>query len=136
MLLIAFLVVLTGVLALVAGLRARLTRSREGKILAFVALLILPVVSVWVGFSAQMERATSTSFCLSCHVMNDHGRSLRVDDPSYLAAAALSKQPGAARPCLLYLPYRLRHVRNDHGKAAGSSACGGPVFRAYPSTRS
>ena len=40
MILIPFLVVLTGVLALVVGLRARLTRSREGKILAFVALLV------------------------------------------------------------------------------------------------
>jgi hypothetical protein len=69
MVLIPFLVVLSGVLALVVGLRARLTRSREGKILAFLALLILPVVSVWAGFSAQMERATSTSFCLSCPVM-------------------------------------------------------------------
>ena len=86
MILIPFLVVLTGVLALVVGLRARLTRSREGKILAFLALLILPDVSVWAGFSAQMERATSTTFCLSCHVMSDHGRSLHIDDPSYLAA--------------------------------------------------
>jgi cytochrome c-type protein NapC len=84
--LIALFVAMTGVLALVVGFRARLTRSREGKILAFVALLILPVLSVWGGFSEQMERAQSTSFCLSCHVMTDHGRSLRVDDPSYLAA--------------------------------------------------
>jgi cytochrome c-type protein NapC len=86
MILIPFLVVFTGALALVVGLRTRLTRSREGKILAFLALVILPVASVWAGFSAQMEQATSTGFCLSCHVMNDHGRSLRVDDPSYLAA--------------------------------------------------
>jgi cytochrome c-type protein NapC len=34
-----------------------------------------------------MARAQSTEFCLSCHVMTDYGRSLRVDDPSYLAAA-------------------------------------------------
>jgi len=33
-----------------------------------------------------MEQAQSTSFCLSCHVMTDYGRSLQVDDPSYLAA--------------------------------------------------
>ena len=91
MILIPFLVVLTGVLALVVGLRARLTRSREGKILAFLALLILPVVSVWAGFSAQMERATSTTFCLSCHVMSDHGRSLRVDDPRLSRRAAFSE---------------------------------------------
>jgi cytochrome c-type protein NapC len=86
MTLIALFVALTGVLALVIGLRARLTRSREGKILAFLVLLVLPAVSVWAGFSTQMETATSTSFCLSCHVMNEHGRSLQVDDPSYLAA--------------------------------------------------
>jgi cytochrome c-type protein NapC len=41
---------------------------------------------VWGGFSEQMERAESTQFCLSCHVMTDFGRSLYVDDPSYLPA--------------------------------------------------
>ena len=73
-------------LALLVGFRAQLTRSREGKMLAFVALLVLPALSVWGGFSEQMERAQSTSFCLSCHVMTDYGRSLYVDDPSYLPA--------------------------------------------------
>ncbi|MGH9674480.1 MAG: hypothetical protein ACRD44_14975 [Bryobacteraceae bacterium] len=34
-----------------------------------------------------MERATSTTFCLSCHVMSEFGRSLHVDDRSYLPAA-------------------------------------------------
>ena len=34
-----------------------------------------------------MEHATSTQFCLSCHVMSDYGRSLYVDDPSYVPAA-------------------------------------------------
>ncbi len=33
-----------------------------------------------------MEHATSTKFCLSCHVMEDFGRSLYVDDPSYIPA--------------------------------------------------
>jgi cytochrome c-type protein NapC len=83
---ILFLALTVG-LVLLLGLRARLTRSREGKILAFVVLFILPVISVWGGFSAHMDRATSTGFCLSCHVMTDYGRSLRVDDPSYLPAA-------------------------------------------------
>ena len=54
--------------------------------LAFVALLVLPAFAVWGGFSEQMERAQSTSFCLSCHIMTDFGRSLYVDDPSYLPA--------------------------------------------------
>ena len=71
---------------LVVGRFSRLTRSREGKILAFVGLLILPALSVWAGFNEHMERATSTSFCLSCHVMTDYGRSLHVDDRSYVPA--------------------------------------------------
>ncbi len=73
-------------LILLLGFRPQLTRSREGKILAFVVLLILPSISVWAGFSEQMERAQSTAFCLSCHVMNDYGRSLYVNDPSYVPA--------------------------------------------------
>ena len=81
------LLAVTAVLALLVGFRARLSRSREGKILAFLALLVLPVLSVWGGFSEHMERATSTSFCLSCHVMNDFGRSLHVDDQGYVPAA-------------------------------------------------
>lgn len=83
---IALFIAATGVLALLVGLRSQLTRSREGKILAFIALFILPIVAVAVGFSRQMDRAESTSFCLSCHVMTEYGQSLRVDDPSYIPA--------------------------------------------------
>jgi cytochrome c-type protein NapC len=79
-------VVATGALALLVGLRAHVTRSREGKILAFVALFILPLAAAGLGFTAHMERAQSKTFCLSCHVMNDYGRSLSIDDPSYLPA--------------------------------------------------
>src|SRR2546421_3759828 len=84
--LILFLFALSAALVLVAGRFTRLTRSREGKILAFMALLILPALSVCAGFTEHMERATSTSFCLSCHVMTDYGRSLYVDDRSYIPA--------------------------------------------------
>src|SRR5690349_4315340 len=83
---IVAIVAAAAALALLVGFRARLTRSREGKVLAFVALLVLPILAVWAGFTEQMERAQSTSFCLSCHVMTDFGRSLHVDDPSYLPA--------------------------------------------------
>jgi cytochrome c nitrite reductase small subunit len=74
------------VIALFVGFRVQLTRSREGKILAFVALFTLPVMAAWTGFSEQMDRAESTKFCLSCHVMGDFGRSLYIDDPSYVPA--------------------------------------------------
>ena len=76
------------VLALAALLvvRAELTRARGGKILAFLALFVAPVLAVSLGFSEHMERAESTQFCLSCHVMHDFGQSLYVDDPSYIPA--------------------------------------------------
>jgi nitrate/TMAO reductase-like tetraheme cytochrome c subunit len=77
---------LVAALALLVGFRPHVTRSREGKILAFVALLILPLVFGFTGFSEQMRQAQSTEFCLSCHVMTDYGRTLRIDDPGYLPA--------------------------------------------------
>ena len=73
-------------IALFVGFRVELTRSREGKMLAFVALFALPVMAAWTGFSEQMDRATSTRFCLSCHVMDGFGRTLYIDDPSYVPA--------------------------------------------------
>ena len=98
--LITLFVALTVGLVLLVGFRAALTRSREGKILAFMALFILPVISVWGGFSEQMDRAQSTEFCLSCHVMNDYGRSLKVDDPSYIPAAHFqNKRVPSDRAC-------------------------------------
>jgi len=79
-------VVVTIVLAVLVAVRAELTRARGGKVFAFLALFILPVLAVWGGFSEQMQRSTSTQFCLSCHVMTDFGRSLYVNDPSYVPA--------------------------------------------------
>jgi cytochrome c-type protein NapC len=81
----AFVLVCTA-LALLVVLRTEMTRARGGKVLAFLGLFLLPGLCLWAGFSAQMDRAQSTTFCLSCHVMTDYGRSLLVDDPSYIAA--------------------------------------------------
>ncbi|HTR48602.1 MAG TPA: NapC/NirT family cytochrome c [Verrucomicrobiae bacterium] len=74
------------VLALLISARAELTRARGGKILAFVALCILPTLAMWAGAQAHVERSTTTRFCLSCHVMHDFGHSLYVDDKSYIPA--------------------------------------------------
>jgi nitrate/TMAO reductase-like tetraheme cytochrome c subunit len=82
---ILFIAIALGLAALV-GARVELTRVRGGKILAFVTLFIVPGLAMWLGFSEHMERAESTQFCLSCHVMHDFGKSLHVDDPSYIAA--------------------------------------------------
>jgi nitrate/TMAO reductase-like tetraheme cytochrome c subunit len=82
----ALFISITAALAILVATRAELTRAQGGKILAFLALFILPVLAVWTGFNRQMDRAETTQFCLSCHVMHDFGQSLRVDDPSYIPA--------------------------------------------------
>ena len=83
-------VVLAGICVLLATLvawRADLTRVRDGRILAFLALFLLPSLALWAGVSEHMDRAKTTSFCLSCHPMEDYGRSLYLDDPGYLPAS-------------------------------------------------
>jgi cytochrome c-type protein NapC len=73
-------------LAILVAIRPDLTRAKGGKILAFFALFLLPAAAMFGGFSSQLAHAQSTEFCLSCHVMTDYGRSLQMDDPSYLPA--------------------------------------------------
>ena len=67
-------------------LRPSITATRAGKMLAFVTLVIFPVVAGGMGVSKHVQYSKSTDFCLSCHVMEDYGKSLRVDDRSYLPA--------------------------------------------------
>jgi cytochrome c-type protein NapC len=83
---VSFIAVAAAV-ALFIGFRANLTRSRESKAFAFVALLILPSIAIWAGYNEQMDRAQTRQFCLSCHIMADYGKSLYIDDPSYIPAA-------------------------------------------------
>jgi cytochrome c-type protein NapC len=73
-------------IALVA-LRPSLTNARGGKVLAFIAFLVLPLLVTALGVSAHVEQSKSTEFCLSCHVMEPYGKSLRVDDPSFVPAS-------------------------------------------------
>lgn len=69
------------------ALRPEITRERGGKALAFMALFLLPVLATWGGGTEQMETSKEITFCLSCHVMEDYGRSLHYDDQGYLPAA-------------------------------------------------
>jgi len=68
-------------------MRPAVTVTRTGKILAFGVLFFLPLFSLAVGMDNEMERSKSTAFCLSCHIMEPYGKSLHIDDPSYLAGA-------------------------------------------------
>ena len=84
---VVVLVLFSAVLAGVIAVRPSVTVSRAGKILAFGVLFFLPLFSLAVGMENEMERSKSTAFCLSCHIMEPYGKSLRIDDPNYLAAA-------------------------------------------------
>lgn len=82
---VALVLVAIALIALLV-LRPSLVAARGGRILAFLALFLLPLVVTGLGTSAQMEHSKSTRFCLSCHVMEPYGRSLLVDDPAYVPA--------------------------------------------------
>ena len=84
--LIALLVVTAGLLLAFAA-RPALTRDRGGRILAFVGLFVLPVLTAVVGLAAHVERSKRTEFCLSCHVMEPYGKSLAIDDDEYIPAS-------------------------------------------------
>jgi cytochrome c-type protein NapC len=84
---IVILVLFSAFLAGVVVVRPAITVTRAGKILAFGVLFFLPLFCLAVGTENEMERSKTTSFCLSCHLMELYGRSLYVDDPSHLAAA-------------------------------------------------
>lgn len=85
--LILVAVILISILLLLwLALRPSITATRGGKILAFVALLIFPALAGGLGATAHLEHSKTTGFCLSCHVMEDYGKSLRVDDRSLVPA--------------------------------------------------
>jgi cytochrome c-type protein NapC len=77
----------SAVLVAIIAVRPSLTTSREGKIFAFVAFFILPILCGSLAASEHIERSKQTKFCLTCHIMEPYGKSLYVDDPSYIPAA-------------------------------------------------
>ena len=85
--LIITLLLLSIVLIGIIVARPSLTATRGGKIMAFMVFLFLPILCTAMGVSSELERSKTTKFCLSCHIMEPYGQSLRVDDPSYLAGA-------------------------------------------------
>jgi len=85
--LILAVMVITIVLAGLVVARPALTVARGGKVLAFLAFFIFPVFAGLLGMENHMERSKQTAFCLTCHVMGNYGKSLYVDDASYIPAA-------------------------------------------------
>jgi hypothetical protein len=100
--LIILLIALTAVLVAVMVARPGLTATRGGKVMAFLVLFPLPGLCVGMGGAAQFEHSKSTKFCLSCHIMEPYGRSLRIDDPgrSFCSYLSASRSWERARCCI------------------------------------
>lgn len=62
-------------------------KRRQSRLVAFVAFFLMPVVAFWAGTSTELEHSKETEFCLSCHPMQPYGRTLFLEDDSYLPAA-------------------------------------------------
>jgi nitrate/TMAO reductase-like tetraheme cytochrome c subunit len=84
---VTILIILNVILIGLLIVRPSLTKVRGGKILAFVALFLLPLAALGLASTVHLEDAKSTTFCLSCHTMEPYGKSLRIDDPTYIPAA-------------------------------------------------
>ena len=80
------------VFALVIVVFPSITRDRGGKVFAFFPLFILPLGVGFIGGYHHLETSKRTEFCLSCHTMSDHGRSLYLDDPTALPAQHFQNQ--------------------------------------------
>jgi len=80
-------IVVAIILAGLVAFRPSITSNRAGKILAFISIFLFPVLAGSMGVDEHVERSKTTAFCTSCHVMEKYGKSLHVDDASYLPAA-------------------------------------------------
>ena len=80
-------IVVTILLALVFLIRPSVTAGATGKIVAFIALVVLPSLCLMGGMNAHVQRSEQTQFCVSCHSMQPYGRSLYADDANYIPAA-------------------------------------------------
>ncbi len=84
---IAGLVLFGLVLVLLIFLRSSLLHEPGGRLLAFAAVVALPVLlTVEVG-TFHLEHAKRTRFCLSCHEMTPFGDDLHQADGDLLSAA-------------------------------------------------
>jgi cytochrome c-type protein NapC len=86
----AIIVALAVGLAIAALLYAgagTLATLRWGRIVLLVGVVALPLLTSVASVSYGVRESSSTHFCLSCHEMQRHGKSLFADNPKALAAA-------------------------------------------------
>ena len=79
-------VVLSLALIALLILKPEITLSLAGKMFAFLALFIFPILAALMGTHTHIEHSKTTKFCLSCHEMEPYGKSLHIDDSEYIPA--------------------------------------------------
>ena len=77
---------------LLLGAIDRLTGSRAGRLAVLLGVVVLPLLALGSGSTYAVTASSSTTFCLSCHEMEEHGKSLFVDDPMSLPAVHYQKR--------------------------------------------
>ncbi|MGB0034905.1 MAG: hypothetical protein WBP79_05470 [Candidatus Acidiferrales bacterium] len=70
-----FLLITAILIALIVA-RPSIASNREGKMLAFAAFLVLPILCMARGTSEHIDRSNQTAFCLSCYLVEPYGMSL------------------------------------------------------------
>jgi nitrate/TMAO reductase-like tetraheme cytochrome c subunit len=83
---VAVLVGLAAAMAATVAIRPSITNSMGGKVFAFAALLMMPLLAGMTGLSEHVEKSKQTEFCLSCHVMEPYGKSLHIDERTHIPA--------------------------------------------------
>jgi nitrate/TMAO reductase-like tetraheme cytochrome c subunit len=79
--------------------RPGIVRSGEGKILALIACVAAPALAAYGGMAEHRERTRSTSYCVSCHAMGEHGKGLYAAGSTSLPAVHVQNRlvpPGQA----------------------------------------
>ena len=84
--LIIALVVGLGILVLVAAGAGALDGHTVGRVVLLIAIVALPLLLSVANFSYGVSESSSTRFCLSCHEMQPHGKTLFADNRQALAA--------------------------------------------------
>ncbi len=89
------MVILAAVIALlcVLGLNAaNLLSRRSGRWLLLGGLAIVPLALSGTGVTVGLHESSRTSFCMSCHEMEQFGKSLFVESPHAVAAVHYQKR--------------------------------------------
>lgn len=73
-------------LIIVLRVRPEITAATGGKAVAFLALFVLPAMTFAGSTAHHLDKATTTEFCVSCHVMEPYGLSLEIDSLDHLPA--------------------------------------------------